>query len=148
MLDMIMDNVRQLKEQLYAFQGVKGSEEYKSLEEKFIQKLLILESIDSKENMNIMKKHKESIRTVNVCIRVLESKAQKQVDKNNTVSFQLTNKEDKKAPEAFDSASAWKIMDNVRYLKEKLSEFNGFKGSEEYIFLKEKFTEKLLALDR
>ena len=70
MLDMIMDNVRQLKEQLYAFQGVKDSEEYKFLEEKFTQKLLILDSIDSKENMNIMKKHKESIRTVNVCMRV------------------------------------------------------------------------------
>ena len=40
------------------------------------------------------------------------------------------------------------IMENVRYLKEKLSEFNGFKGSKEYKFLKENFTEKLLALDR
>ena len=40
------------------------------------------------------------------------------------------------------------IMDNVDYLKEKLSVFGGMKGNKEYRFLQEKFTEKLLALDR
>ena len=39
------------------------------------------------------------------------------------------------------------IMDNVKYLEEQSSSFQGVKGIEEYKFLKETFTRNLLALE-
>ena len=39
------------------------------------------------------------------------------------------------------------IMDNVKYLEEQSSSFQGVKGIEEYKFLKETFTQNLLALE-
>ena len=47
-LDMINENIRYLEEQLDVFQGVKGGEEYKLLEDEFNQKLLALDSINTK----------------------------------------------------------------------------------------------------
>ena len=47
--------------------------------------------------------------------------------------------------------SSWlildKTMDNVSYLEQQLCEFQGDKGSKEYQFLEEEFTQKLIAID-
>ena len=91
MLDKIMNNVSYLEEQLCEFQGVKGCKHYRLLEEKFTQKLVALDDIDTKGSEFIRQQRKESIKAINDFLRILESKAQKQSEKSNTVLSDMTN---------------------------------------------------------
>ena len=88
-LDKIMDNVRDLEKKISAFQGDKDSKEYRFLDEVLTRKLLALDGIDTAGRADIRQHRKESIKSINRCLSVLESKAKNQAEKNNAILSEL-----------------------------------------------------------
>ena len=74
-LNEIMENVLDLEKQVGAFQGEKNSKEYKFLDEELTRKLIALDKIETAGQDNVKQLRKESIKSINNCISILESKA-------------------------------------------------------------------------
>ena len=88
-LDKIMDNVRDLEKKISAFQGDKDSKEYRFLDEMLTRNLLALDGIDTAGRADIRQQRKESIKSINRCLSLLESKAKNQAEKNNAILSEL-----------------------------------------------------------
>ena len=74
-LNEIMENVLDLEKQVGAFQGEKNSKEYKFLDEELTRKLIALDKIETAGQDNVRQQRKESIKIINNCVSILESKA-------------------------------------------------------------------------
>merc|ERR1712203_394228 len=95
-LDKIMDNVRDLEKKISAFQGDKDSKEYRFLDEMLTRNLLALDGIDTAGRADIRQHRKESIKSINRCLSVLESKAKNQAEKNNAILSELAQQSSNK----------------------------------------------------
>ena len=82
-----MKNVVELEtKQLNAFQGEKNSKEYRFLDEMLTRNLLALDGIETAGRDDVRQQRKESVNSINRCVRILESKAKtKQEEKNNAI---------------------------------------------------------------
>merc|ERR1712242_538899 len=76
----IQANVDDLGKQLEVFQGDKESKEYRFLDEMLTRNLLALDGIDTAGRADIRQHRKESIKSINRCLSVLESKAKNQAE--------------------------------------------------------------------
>jgi hypothetical protein len=89
-LNKIMENVLDLEKQLSAFQGEKNSKEYKFLDEMLTRNLLALDEIETAGRDDVRQQRKESIKSINRCLSILESKAKtNQAEKNNAILSDL-----------------------------------------------------------
>ena len=70
-----MENVQDLEKQLSGFHGDENSKEYKVLDEMLTRNLLALDGIDTANRDDIRELRKNSIKNINSCISVLETKA-------------------------------------------------------------------------
>ena len=89
-LNKIMENVLDLEKQVDAFQGEKDSKEYKFLDEMLTRNLLALDGIETAGRDDVRQQRKESIKSINRCLSILESKAKtNQAEKNNAILSDL-----------------------------------------------------------
>jgi len=89
-LNKIMENVLDLEKQLSAFVGDKNSKEYKFLDEMLTRNLLALDGIETAGRDDVRQQRKESIKSINRCLSILESKAKtNQAEKNNAILSDL-----------------------------------------------------------
>lgn len=95
-LDKIMDNVHDLEKQISAFRGDKNSKEYKFLDEMLTRNLLALDGIDTAGRNDVRQQRKESIKSINRCLSILESKAKNQAEKNNAILSELAQQSSSK----------------------------------------------------
>merc|ERR1719225_152784 len=97
-LDKIMDNVYDLEKQISAFKGAKDSKEYRFLDEMLTRNLLALDCIDTAGRDDVRQQRKESIKSINRCLSVLESKAktQNQAETNNAILSELAQQSSSK----------------------------------------------------
>ena len=97
-LDEIMDKVHDLEKQISEFQGAKYSKEYKFLDEMLMRNLLVLDGIDTGGRSDVRQARKESIKSINRCLSILESKAknQNQAEKNNAILSELAQQSSSK----------------------------------------------------
>ena len=85
-LNKIMENVLDLDKQIGAFQGEKDSKVYKYLDEMLTRNLLALDGIETAGRDDVRTQRKESVTSINRCVKILESKAKtKQEEKNNGI---------------------------------------------------------------
>ena len=85
-----MENVLDLEKQVDAFQGEKDSKEYKFLDEMLTRNLLALDGIETAGRDDVRQQRKESIKSINRCLSILESKAKtNQAEKNNAILSDL-----------------------------------------------------------
>ena len=85
-LNKIMENVLDLDKQIGAFQGEKDSKVYRYLDEMLTRNLLALDGIETAGRDDVRKQRKESVNSINRCVKILESKAKtKQEEKNNAI---------------------------------------------------------------
>ena len=70
-----MDNVQDLEKQLNGFHGDQNSKEYRVLDEMLTRNLLALDGIDTANRDDIRELRKDSIKSINSCISILETKA-------------------------------------------------------------------------
>ena len=93
----IQDNVKELVKQLEKFQGSKESKEYKYLDEMLTRNLLALDGLNLEGRDDVRQVRKESIKSINRCLSILESKASgannEQATKNNEILSELASKE-------------------------------------------------------
>jgi len=96
-LDKIMENVHDLEKQLKAFQSDKNSKEYKFLDEMLTRNLLALDGIETAGRDDVRQQRKESIKSINRCLSILESKANSnQAEKNNAILSDLAQQSSNK----------------------------------------------------
>ncbi len=91
----IMENVLDLEKELNAFKGDKNSKEYRYLDEMLTRNLLALDGIETAGREDIRQHRKESIKSINRCLSLLESKAKgsnNQAEKNNEILSDLAAK--------------------------------------------------------
>lgn len=89
-LNKIMENVLDLEKRIGAFQGEKDSKEFKLLDEILTRNLLALDGIEAAGRDDVRQQRKESVNSINRCVRILESKAKtKQAEKNNAILADL-----------------------------------------------------------
>jgi len=93
-----MDNVYDLEKQISAFKGAKDSKEYRFLDEMLTRNLLALDCIDTAGRDDVRQQRKESIKSINRCLSVLESKAktQNQAETNNAILSELAQQSSSK----------------------------------------------------
>ena len=87
-----MDNVLELNSKIEGFQGDKNSKEYRFLDEMLTRNLLALDGIETAGREDIRQQRKESIKSINRCLSILESKAKsqsQQAEKNNEILSEL-----------------------------------------------------------
>ena len=70
-----MENVQDLEKQLSGFHGDENSKEYKVLDEMLTRNLLALDGIDTANKDDIRELRKDSIKNINICISILDTKA-------------------------------------------------------------------------
>lgn len=86
----IMDNVHDLERQLDNFRGDKNSKDYRFLDEMLTRNLLALDGIETAGREDVRQQRKESIKSINRCLSILESKAKSnQAEKNNEILSDL-----------------------------------------------------------
>ena len=89
-LNEIMENVLDLEKQINAFVGGKDSKDYKFLDEMLTRNLLALDGIETAGRDDVRQQRKESIKSINRCLSILESKAKtNQAEKNNAILSDL-----------------------------------------------------------
>merc|ERR1712110_1165751 len=93
----IQGNVGDLVKQLEKFKGSKNSKEYKYLDEMLTRNLLALDGLNLEGRDDVRQVRKESIKSINRCLSILESKASgannEQATKNNEILSELASKE-------------------------------------------------------
>jgi hypothetical protein len=95
-LSKVQEAVEDLVKQLEAFKGYKNSKEYKLLDEMLTRNLLILDGIETEGREDIRQQRKESIKSINRCLSILESKASgQQAEMNNEILSELAAKSKK-----------------------------------------------------
>ena len=92
-------SVEKLKDQIKAFNGEKDSSAYRLLNELLSRNLKLLETVHANGNKEIINRHKESIRSINMCIGILDLKVKKlTVASKEATVFKLdSSKKDKDA---------------------------------------------------
>jgi len=94
----IQANVGDLVKQLEKFKGVKDSKEYKYLDEMLTRNLLALDGLNLEGRDDVRQVRKESIKSINRCLSILESKAASggndQAVKNNEILSDLASSKD------------------------------------------------------
>ena len=70
-----MDNVQDLEKQLNGFHGDQNSKEYRVLDEMLTRNLIALDGIETANRDDIRELRKKSIKNINSCISILETKA-------------------------------------------------------------------------
>lgn len=92
----IMDNVLELSSKIETFKGDKNSKDYRYLDEMLTRNLLALDGIETAGREDIRQQRKESIKSINRCLSILESKAkgqcQSQAETNNEILSELAAK--------------------------------------------------------
>ena len=89
-LNEIMENVLDLEKQINAFVGGKDSKDYRFLDEMLTRNLLALDGIETAGRDDVRQQRKESIKSINRCLSILESKAKtNQAEKNNAILSDL-----------------------------------------------------------
>jgi hypothetical protein len=73
-IDMIMESVKEIEKKIEAFKSHKESFEYKHLDEMLTRNLEALDAIET-DNQDLRVHRKNSVETINRCIRMLDSKA-------------------------------------------------------------------------
>jgi len=95
----IQANVGELVKQLEKFKGSKDSKEYKYLDEMLTRNLLALDGLNLEGRDDVRQVRKESIKSINRCLSILESKAANVVNaddqavKNNEILSDLASKD-------------------------------------------------------
>merc|ERR1719328_560425 len=96
----IQANVGDLVKQLEKFKGSKDSKEYKYLDEMLTRNLLALDGLNLEGRDDVRQVRKESIKSINRCLSILESKAanvvnadDEQAVKNNEILSDLASKD-------------------------------------------------------
>ena len=93
----IQANVGDLVKQLEKFKGSKDSKEYKYLDEMLTRNLLALDGLNLEGRDDVRQVRKESIKSINRCLSILESKASVNVNeqavKNNEILSDLASKD-------------------------------------------------------
>merc|ERR1712062_282034 len=95
----IQANVGELVKQLEKFKGSKDSKEYKYLDEMLTRNLLALDGLNLEGRDDVRQVRKESIKSINRCLSILESKAanvvnaDEQAVKNNEILSDLASKD-------------------------------------------------------
>lgn len=85
-LNKIMENVLDLDKQIGAFQGEKDSKVYRYLDEMLTRNLLALDGIETAGRDDVRTQRKESVNSINRCVKILESKAKTiQEEKNYAI---------------------------------------------------------------
>jgi len=87
----IQANVDDLAKQLQVFQGDKESKEYRFLDEMLTRNLLALDGIDTAGRDDVRQGRRESIKSINRCLSILESKAKNQAAANNEILSDLAH---------------------------------------------------------
>ena len=82
-----MDNVQDLEKQLSGFHGDQNSKEYKVLDEMLTRNLLALDGIDTANRDDIREMRKDSIKNINSCINILETKAKNPGENLTNLAF-------------------------------------------------------------
>jgi len=98
-LDKIKDDVEGLMEKIEKFTGSKTDKEYLYLDEMLTRHLISLDGIDPEGELEIRQLRKESIKSVNRCLSLLDRKVSDvtgDAEDNNQVLSQLAEKSDKK----------------------------------------------------
>ena len=86
----IQANVNDLAKQLQMFHGDKNSKEYRFLDEMLTRNLLALDGIDTAGRDDVRQQRRESIKSINRCLSILESKANRnQAETNNEILSNL-----------------------------------------------------------
>ena len=73
-INMIMESVKEIEKKIEAFKSHKESFEYKHLDEMLTRNLEALDAIET-DNQDLRVHRKNSVETINRCIRMLDSKA-------------------------------------------------------------------------
>merc|ERR1712156_609633 len=95
----IQANVGELVKQLEKFKGSKDNKEYKYLDEMLTRNLLALDGLNLEGRDDVRQVRKESIKSINRCLSILESKAANVVNaddqavKNNEILSDLASKD-------------------------------------------------------
>ena len=102
-------SVNKLLDQIKAFNGEKDSSAYRLLKELLSRNLQLLVTIKANGNKDVINRRKESIKSVNMCISILELKVNKcaVASKESTV-FKLDSS--KKGKEAKSSDALSKVL--------------------------------------
>lgn len=88
----IQANVADLVKQIDNFSGSKDSKEYKYLDEMLTRQIIALDGIETGGREDVRQQRKESIRSINRCLSILESKAcADQAAKNNEILSDLAS---------------------------------------------------------
>jgi len=99
-LDKIKDDVEMLMEKIEKFDGSKTDKEYLYLDEMLTRHLISLDGIDPEGQLEIRQLRKESIKSVNRCLSLLDRKVSEltggEADHNNQVLSELAEESDKK----------------------------------------------------
>jgi len=99
-LDKIKDDVETLMEKIQKFDGSKTDKEYLYLDEMLTRHLISLDGIDPEGQLEIRQLRKESIKSVNRCLSLLDRKVSEvtgaEADHNNQVLSELAEKSDNK----------------------------------------------------
>lgn len=99
-LDKIQGDVEMLMEKIQKFDGSKTDKEYLYLDEMLTRHLISLDGIDPEGQVEIRQLRKESIKSVNRCLSLLDRKVSEvteaEADHNNQVLSELAEKSDKK----------------------------------------------------
>ena len=90
-LSKIQANVNDLAKQLEVFQGDKDSKEYRFIDEMLTRNLLALDGIDTAGRDDVRQGRRESIKSINRCLSILESKAKNQAEANNEILSELAH---------------------------------------------------------
>ena len=73
-IDMIMESVKEIEKKIESFKSHKESFEYKRMDEMLTRNLEALDGIET-DNQDLRVHRKNSVETINRCIRMLDSKA-------------------------------------------------------------------------
>jgi len=99
-LDKIKDDVEMLMEKIEKFDGSKTDKEYLYLDEMLTRHLISLDGIDPEGQLEIRQLRKESIKSVNRCLSLLDRKVSEvsggDAEHNNQVLSELAAKSDSK----------------------------------------------------
>lgn len=99
-LDKIKDDVEMLLEKIEKFDGSKTDKEYLYLDEMLTRHLISLDGIDPEGQLEIRQLRKESIKSVNRCLSLLDRKVSEvtggEADQSNQVLSELAEKSDNK----------------------------------------------------
>ncbi len=88
----VQADVADLVKRIENFQGGKKDKEYIFLDEMLTRNLLILDGIETEGRDDVRQKRRESIKSINRCLSILESRAtSSQAVKNNEILSDLAN---------------------------------------------------------